>query len=114
MEQVKQTLEYLQSQISHLADSFSKLNQAVTNTAGTPNAPGDALVRLPFLNGELEPLLLATKTDEGRATLCNREFTEIHKRIDREHGLIVRTMDDMETSFQKLQDVANQDRKRHA
>ena len=111
--------------LSRLSDSFVTLHHAVTNTAGTPDAPGDALVRLPFLNDKLQPLHLATKADESRARTCNREIGDlrqvvtdanvaIHQRIDNERSTGLRTMEDLASGFKKLQDFVNQERAHHA
>ena len=113
-----QVLESLHSQLfqqqgnlSRLSDSFVRFNHAVSHTAGTPDAAGDALVRLPFLNDRLQSLDVAAQTDQSRVRICNREISDlrrmitesndaIHQRIDTERSTSLRTMENLEKGSQ--------------
>ena len=119
-----QVLESLQSQLaqqvtrSSLSDSIVRLNQAVTYTAGTPDAAGDALVRLPFLNDRLNSFEVAAETDQSRLKIFNREISDlrrmvtdandaVHRRIDAEHSTSLGTIEDLDKGLTKLQGLVS-------
>ena len=98
-----QQLVHFQSQLSRLSDNFVALHNAVTNTAGTPDAIGNALVRLEFLDELINPLSALAHTTEGRASRYDRDIASMSQRIESDHVLVVRNMEDIKIGLPTTQ-----------
>ena len=119
----------LQDQISGLSDSFAALNNAVTNTAGTPGAPPNSIVKLDFFESELKDRLLVLQgnilqvvdLDHTRLLTSSQEFIKLKQAvqenneftrllIEEEQSTNKRLRENLEMSFGELQVLVNQDR----
>ena len=122
---MEQVLEALQSQLaqhqvtlSSLSDSIVRLNHAVTYTAGTPDADGDSLVRLPFMNERLKSFEVAAEMDQSRLQIFTREISDlrrmvtdandaVHQRIDGERSTSLATMENLDKGYATLRDLVS-------
>ena len=116
--QLAQHQVHTQTALSSLSDSIVRLTQTVTHTAGTPDANGDPLIRLPFLNERLRSFEIAAQTGQSRLNLFNREIGDlrqmvtdandaVHRRIDGERSTSLAIMENLDKGYATLQNLVS-------